>query len=121
MTIYTTNTGHDSDEWYRREMNTICSPMLQVRGDDDLFEFCCWTFDWHLICAFSNLNCVVGQAVLEGGGCIDGVWYTHCVMVRVRGASAWNRITALFDDWILGPVWGKEIVHAVLAAEAKGW
>lgn len=105
MTIYTANSS--SEEWYIRQLDAVLSPPLAVVGQEDVYEFCFWTSHYELVCLLADLACVAGQTVWTEGGVILGVYYKHSIMVRVNGENAWMFITSLFDDWLLGPVWGR--------------
>lgn len=103
-------------EWYERS-KIVMSPSISV-SDGDGYLFYLWTDEIQLIQAIMNQSCVVQVNWYGTGSTANQRQWAEKVGITVRGNDAWESITALLDDMILGEVWGQAL-EEILASDLQ--
>jgi len=96
-------------EWYERN-RAVMSPAIPLsEGQGHLFYL--WTDEIPLIQMIMNLPCVVQINWYGPGSTANHRQWSEKVGVTIHGESAWEDITAMLDEYILGDIWGQALVE----------
>jgi hypothetical protein len=94
-------------EWFERN-RAVMSPAVPV-SEGDSYVFYLWTDEVHLIQHIMNLPFVV-QVNWYGPSCTaNHRQWAEKVAVTARGETAWEEITVILDEHLLGEIWGQAL------------